>query len=183
MAVVHMNAINVKGDEVNKIVNCIQRLNSFFYLLSVLNVFLITLIVFISVFSRYFLNNPLEWSEEITAYMFVAVVFLGAADVASRNGHIRLNFLADRLERGKRKFLDIIMHGIALFWSSLICWSSWKTVIMAYDFEYASSSLLRFPLFIPYSFLATGILLLLLQFIIMLIQDLNVTLLFKNEMK
>jgi C4-dicarboxylate transporter, DctQ subunit len=175
MAVVPTNAINVEENEVNKTVKCIKKLNYFFYLLAELNVFLVTLIVFISVASRYCFNNPLEWSEEITAYMFVFVVFLGAADVACRNGHIRLDFLADRLKGGKRKFLDIIMHGIALFWSSLICWSSWKAVIMAYDFEFASSSLLRFPLFIPYSFLATGILLLWLQFIIMLIQDFNVT--------
>jgi TRAP-type C4-dicarboxylate transport system permease small subunit len=181
MAVVHTNARNVEGNEVRKIAECIQKLNYFFYFLCKLNVFLVTLIVFISVVSRYCFNNPLEWSEEITAYMFVFVVFLGAADVASRNGHIRLDFLADRLEGGKRKFLDIMMHGIALFWSSLICWSSWKAVMMAYDLDFASSSLLRFPLFIPYSFLAAGILLLSLQFIIMLIQDFNVTPLSKNK--
>jgi C4-dicarboxylate transporter, DctQ subunit len=181
MAVVHTNAINVEENEVNKIIRWVQRLNYFFYLLSELNVCLVTLIVFISVVSRYFFNNPLEWSEEITAYMFVFVVFLGAADVASRNGHIRLDFLSNRLEGGKRKFLDIIMHAIAFFWSSLICWSSWKAVFMAYDFEFASSSLLRFPLFIPYSFLAIGILLLSLQFIIMLIQYSNITPLSKNK--
>jgi C4-dicarboxylate transporter, DctQ subunit len=181
MAVAHTTAINVEGNEVKKIAKCIQRLNYFFYFLSELNVLLVTLIVFISVVSRYCFNKPLEWSEEITAYMFVFVVFLGAADVASRNGHIRLDFLSDRLEGGKRKFLDIIMHGIALFWSSLICWSSWKAVFMAYDFEFASSSLLRFPLFIPYSFLATGLLLLSLQFAILLIQGFIVTPLSKKK--
>lgn len=163
------------------LVRGIQGVNRFMYWLTELNVFLITLIVFVSVFWRYVLNSPLEWSDEITTYMFVFVVFLGAADVERQNAHIRLEFLIERLDQGKRRIVEMIILCISLFWCSIICWSSWKAVVMAYKMDFASSSILRFPLFISYSFLFIGLLILSLQLLIMLIKHLGMAALSNTE--
>jgi tripartite ATP-independent transporter DctM subunit len=44
-------------------------------------------IVFVSVICRYFLQQPLDWAEEVARALMVTQVFLGAAGIVGRGGH------------------------------------------------------------------------------------------------
>ena len=44
-------------------------------------------VVFASVICRYFLQQPLDWAEEVARAMMVTQVFLGAAGIVGRGGH------------------------------------------------------------------------------------------------
>ena len=50
--------------------------------------------IIFQVFTRYVLNTPLSWSEELARLMVVWLTFLGAGFVASRNAHIAVDLLA-----------------------------------------------------------------------------------------
>src|SRR5262245_26766549 len=52
----------------------------------------LALVVFHQVFTRYVLNDAAGWTEEIARYLLVAVTFLGAALAVRRNSHIRVDF-------------------------------------------------------------------------------------------
>lgn len=55
--------------------------------------------IIFQVFTRYVLNMPLSWSEELARLMVVWLTFLGAGFVASRNAHIAVDLLAVYLPR------------------------------------------------------------------------------------
>lgn len=53
------------------------------------------LVVFASVFWRYMLNQPLDWTEEVASALMVTIVFSGAATCMSQRSHIGVDlFLA-----------------------------------------------------------------------------------------
>ena len=56
-----------------------------------------TLLVFISILSRYIFHNPLAWSEEIARFMMVWVCFLGAAVCSKREEHLKMGFSMAKL--------------------------------------------------------------------------------------
>lgn len=63
-------------------------------LLSGIVLLAIFVMIIFQVFTRYVLNMPLSWSEELARLMVVWLTFLGAGFVASRNAHIAVDLLA-----------------------------------------------------------------------------------------
>jgi TRAP-type C4-dicarboxylate transport system permease small subunit len=76
---------------------------------------LLALIVFYQVFTRYFLGDPAGWTEEIARYFLVAVVFIGASMSVRKNNHIQVDvfyrFMPRRLARGMALLVDVIRIG------------------------------------------------------------------------
>lgn len=70
------------------------------------------MVVFISyqVFSRYVLNSPLPWTEELSRHLMIWAAFVGSAVAFRRRGHMGIDvfplWLRSRSERGAR-LLDI----------------------------------------------------------------------------
>lgn len=147
----------------------IEGISAVVFWLTEAGIVLITAIVFCSVLMRYIFNYPLHWSNEITCYIFIFVVFMGQAEIMKRGQHIRVDFITGRLlTKTHTIIVDFLILCLSLFWCILIDWQAWRLVSNAYKFEITSSSLLRFPLFISYSFLFAGLALLALQLLILL---------------
>jgi TRAP-type C4-dicarboxylate transport system permease small subunit len=74
-------------------------------------------VVAVQIFARYVLNHSLFWSEELARYLFIYLVFLGAAIVLRREGHIRVSFFVEqlppRLRRGIAVLGDLLLLGFA----------------------------------------------------------------------
>ncbi|MCC8193856.1 MAG: TRAP transporter small permease [Deltaproteobacteria bacterium] len=56
----------------------------------------ITALIFIQVIFRYILQNSISWSEELTRYMMVWIVFLASGYVLSKGGHANIDMLLNR---------------------------------------------------------------------------------------
>ena len=103
---------------------------------------IVVLAAFYGVISRYILNNPVNWSNELATISFTWAVFLGAAAAWKSNKHIHLdlvyNFLPNRLKR--------ISDWLKIFILSLFCvfalYLSIKFTITAYN---KPTSILRIP--------------------------------------
>ena len=54
---------------------------------------ILAVVVFYQVFTRYVLNDAAGWTEEIARYLLVAVTFLGGAMGVRRNTHIQVDFV------------------------------------------------------------------------------------------
>ena len=48
------------------------------------------------VFTRYILNTPSTWSEELVAYLFAWSTLFGASLVVSEKGHMNIPVIAER---------------------------------------------------------------------------------------
>ncbi|MEN6441433.1 MAG: TRAP transporter small permease [Syntrophobacter sp.] len=69
-----------------------------------------SIIVFLQVFYRYLLAQPLQWSEELARYVFAWISLLGAAFSVRTHGHFGVDFFFRKLPSGGRRILKILIH-------------------------------------------------------------------------
>jgi TRAP-type C4-dicarboxylate transport system permease small subunit len=75
----------------------------------------------IQIFSRYVLNNPVGWSEEVIITAWLWIVLWGAAFVVSEADEIRFDIIYSKLSERARRILTVItgivlvaLYGISL---------------------------------------------------------------------
>ncbi|MDR0335768.1 MAG: TRAP transporter small permease, partial [Planctomycetaceae bacterium] len=57
----------------------------------------ILILMIVSIFYRYVLNNSLSWSDEAIRFAFVWFTFLGSAIVFRENAHIRIDYFLEKM--------------------------------------------------------------------------------------
>lgn len=72
------------------------------------------------VFTRYILQNPSSWSEELVSYLFAWMTLLGASLVVGERGHMNIPILADRAKPGMRKALAVFGEVVACVFAAVI---------------------------------------------------------------
>ena len=71
-----------------------------------------TVVVFLQVVCRYFLVQPLHWSEELARYLFVWIALLGAALGVHRHAHFGMDFFFRMLSERWRHVLGLFIYGL-----------------------------------------------------------------------
>lgn len=72
------------------------------------------------VITRYLLNNPSTWSEELVGYLFAWSTMFGAAVVSGERGHMNIPILIDRMGPTAKKGFHIFSEVIAFLFSATI---------------------------------------------------------------
>lgn len=105
------------------------------------------------VITRYLLAQPAPWAGEVAAFAFAWCVFVGAAAVAKRAGHVSIDMLVMVLPGRLRA---AIMLGARLLSIAFCAVAAW----LAFDFSIANadnpSAVLRLPLSVLYLAPAIG---------------------------
>ena len=68
----------------------------------------------LQVFTRYVLNRPFTWTEEVARMLFTWIIFLGAALIAKRSSHISIDIVTKALPPGLRRRVLVASHVITL---------------------------------------------------------------------
>lgn len=82
-----------------------------------LAVFLLTALfvtVLLQVFTRYALDLPLPWTEEIARYLLIWTTFIGAAYVGARRLHISVDLLVAKLRPAAATVVDVVAQVIVV---------------------------------------------------------------------
>lgn len=124
------------------------------------------LLVFHEVIVRYVFNSPTIFSVELSEYLLVLIAFASIGWVLKEDRHVRVHVLINLLPRNVQLLTDMLTSALALVFCGILLWKGGKTVIMAFTGDYHSSSLLNFPLWIPYSFIPIGAFVLGAQFLV-----------------
>ena len=72
------------------------------------------------VFTRYILQNPSSWSEELVSYLFAWMALFGASLVVGERGHMNIPIVVERMGEKGRKFFAIFAELVALVFSGVI---------------------------------------------------------------
>lgn len=72
------------------------------------------------VFTRYVLQNPSSWSEELVSYLFAWMSLLGASLVVGERGHMNIPIVVERMGTKGRKFFAILAEVIACLFAGVI---------------------------------------------------------------
>ena len=79
---------------------------------------IIVIIMLLAIWSRYVMQAPFGWTEQLSRMLFVWITFLGAAVLYRRNGHIAIDFFQTLLPpaaaRGVRILNQVLMLGLFL---------------------------------------------------------------------
>lgn len=80
---------------------------------------LLTMFVLVvwQVFTRYILNNPSTWSEELVAYLFAWSTLFGASLVVSEKGHMNIPVIVEKRDPKIQKILAIFSELMILVFS------------------------------------------------------------------
>lgn len=67
-------------------------------------------IMFSQVVFRYVFNSPRTWAEELSRYLFIWIVYLGAAIAISRRAHLQVDYFIRYLPERFKKYLSLVLN-------------------------------------------------------------------------
>lgn len=107
------------------------------------------LLVVVAVFMRYVLKNPPMVSDEFSAYMLVALSYLGLASTWRRGGHVRITLLVRMLPVKLAGWLRLVVLITTLIFMIALTYYAFNMVVYAYKVNLRSDTWLTVPLVWP----------------------------------
>ena len=89
---------------------------------------LMVILVFGNVVLRYGFNLGITFSEEVSRFLFIWVVFIGSILTLRDHGHLGVHMLTKRLPLGGKKVCKLISDVITLACCVLITYGGWQVV-------------------------------------------------------
>lgn len=104
------------------------------------------LLILTETISRYALRHPLMVSDEFSAYMLVALAFLGAAYTWQQKAHVRITALVRRLPAKAASWLRLVTLVLAFLFTLGLLQASYGFMVTSFRLHAASATWLHFPL-------------------------------------
>ncbi|KKK36805.1 C4-dicarboxylate ABC transporter permease [Mesobacillus campisalis] len=105
-------------------------LNKFLNGTIALSLAFMSLLVFGNVILRYAFNSGITWSEEMSRFLFVWMVFLGAIAALKDNMHLGVDIVTNALPPKLRKIAYVISNLLVLYVLYLLLVGSWKMTLL-----------------------------------------------------
>ncbi|MEZ2741664.1 TRAP transporter small permease [Paenalcaligenes hominis] len=118
-------------------------------------VFLLLLTVYSSV-SRYFFRSPSMYATEISLYLVIVSVWLASGFIHEENRHVSVEVLSNHFGNGMRIFSKWVANISIILFCLILVWAGYMVAETAFIRNYKSTSVLRFPLWITYSLIPIG---------------------------
>jgi TRAP-type C4-dicarboxylate transport system permease small subunit len=96
----------------------------------VIGLFITTLLIFAQVLNRYLLHFEIMWLSDLALYVFVFFMLIAAAYATWNEGHVAVDFLRDRIIRGRPKVAAVYQLVLNL----LALAALWTILPVAYKF-------------------------------------------------
>ena len=78
------------------------------------------------VVSRYVLQDPLTWSDELASVLFLWLAMLGAVVAMQRGEHMRLTVFVAQLSPAQRSFVDTLVACLTVLFCAVLLWPAWE---------------------------------------------------------
>lgn len=104
---------------------------------------LMFLITFYQILARDVFIISSMWTEELARFLFVWIVFLGAATLMENNGHIGISIVIDRLPRTVGRVIRIITNIVILAFVVIFVQSSYANIQNNWNFYAPSMDWMR----------------------------------------
>jgi|GEM_PF-13242 len=108
-------------------------------------------------------GQGMVWQDEMEVFLVAGAVFLSAAAVQARRGHIGIEILASFLPRRAKVVRDVFIDTVSLIFIAFIAWKSGALFHEAWVEGQISQSSWGAPLWIPYLVMTVGFAVLALQ--------------------
>jgi TRAP-type C4-dicarboxylate transport system permease small subunit len=116
-----------------------------------------------SVASRYFFHFSTDWQDEFSVFLIVGAVFMSAAAVQARRGHVAIEAFSSIMSRRANRIRLFLVDIATFVFCTFFSWKSWILLHEAIIEGFRTSSTWQPPLWIPYSLMFSGMVLLSIQ--------------------
>src|SRR3984957_5672150 len=147
--------------------------NSIIVLLSSMALVIAALVLTYSVASRYFLHLSTDWQDELSVFLIVGAVFMSAASIQARRGHIGIEAIVGLLSPRVNHWRQLAVDVAGFLFCAFFAWKSWLLLDEAWTENFHSESTWGPPLWIPYSLMSVGMTLLSLHLLLQVITGLT----------
>jgi TRAP-type C4-dicarboxylate transport system permease small subunit len=113
-----------------------------------------------AVIARYVFHSPSVHAIEISVYLLLVVTWASLGWVHHEDRHVCMEALNSRMSRGWKAFSRVTAQLTVLLFCAVLVGAGLVAVWANYTHNYRSTSLLEFPLWIPYALTPLGGLLL-----------------------
>ena len=83
----------------------------------------------LQVITRYVFNDPFAWTEEVSRYLYVYIVFLGSSAAVSDRSHVAIGFLVATLPRPLQWAVSLAVNLLILFLLANLVWWGWVATV------------------------------------------------------
>lgn len=97
---------------------------------------------------RYFLGDPLVWSDELARYLFVWASFLGWIIAARRRSHLSIDTAVARLSPRGRAALRLVGAAVGVAFAAVLVFYGWRITQRNLDVD---TTTLFFPMGVVYA--------------------------------
>jgi TRAP-type C4-dicarboxylate transport system permease small subunit len=149
----------------------LDAINRIIVILSSIALVLAGFVLTYSVVVRYFLKYSTDWQDEMSVFLIVGAVFMSAAAIQAQRGHIGIEAIVGLLPKRVNR-VRVLLIDVASF--AFCAYFAWKSVTLLHEAivdDYHSSSTWGPPLWIPYSLMTIGMILLSVQLLLQVIAD------------
>jgi TRAP-type C4-dicarboxylate transport system permease small subunit len=149
------------------------RLNRLVAIASAVALVIAACVLTYSVVTRYFLHYSTDWQDEFSVFLIVGAVFMSAASVQARRGHVAIEAVSVLLPKGVNRFRLLLVDIASFAFCAYFSWKSWILLEEAIVENFHSSSTWGPPLWIPYSLMTVGMVLLSVELLLQVIGGLR----------
>ena len=132
---------------------------------AVLALLLSILVIVELVFERYFFQRAITWQTELVTMLLVASTFIGSVYVLSEKSLVSMEWIYDFLSKKNIIRLKIFTSSISLLFFLILFYFGFLMFEEAFTKNYSTGTVWDPPLWIPYSSMMLGALLMILQYI------------------
>lgn len=110
-------------------------------------------VVFLQTFCRFVIFKSLTWSEELSRYLFVAVIALGINLASTQHLFVRIEIIDGYLKGKALFFINVIRKAVAMYVSFIFVYSGYELIKIG---GYQVSPAMGIPMSILYGIIFAG---------------------------
>src|SRR5947207_10236052 len=142
------------------------RINQLIVLLSSIALVIAAFVLTYSVASRYFFHFSTDWQDEMSVFLIIGAVFMSSAAIQARRGHVAIEAVSSLLSPSVNRIRLIVVDILSLAFCGFFAWKAWVLLEEAWVDNFHSGSTWGPPLWVPYSLMTAGMMLLSLQLLL-----------------
>lgn len=150
-----------------KIIQMIDRINKGIKVILTVSLGIMSTVILAQVILRYFFHHTFTWVEELSRYLMVLSIFLGAALALRTHSLIAVEVLAENISKAKRRVLKIGVYLLCLIFFTILLVVS---ITVVGDVGRQLSPALQIKMSIPYLAIPIGAVALILNSVAVLLE-------------
>lgn len=123
------------------------------------------------VLARYLFNSPSDWGLELCILMLIAATFMAAGHTLAAKAHVNIDIVDHLMSGSLNRWRLLLADAGATGLCGFVAANAWRLAAIAWNEGWVSNSTWGAKLWIPFGFIALGMSLLTLQYLVQIIDE------------